>query len=49
MSDPVRPQEVGFFDTGGYAMDVHVSNSYVYVADGSNGRWFEWSSYYRCE
>ncbi|NOX36849.1 MAG: T9SS type A sorting domain-containing protein [Calditrichaeota bacterium] len=37
VSDPVRPQEVGFFDTGGYAVGIYVNDSYVYVADGGNG------------
>ncbi len=33
VSDPSNPQQVGFYDTPGSAMDVFVSGDYAYVAD----------------
>jgi hypothetical protein len=37
ISNPQSPNEVGYFDTPGYARDVHVSGSYAYVAAGDYG------------
>jgi PKD repeat protein len=37
ISDPAHPTEVGYYDTLGYADDIHVSDSYTYTADGSGG------------
>lgn len=37
VSDPTNPVEVGFYDTPGYALAVHVVGGYAYVADGDAG------------
>jgi hypothetical protein len=37
VSDPRSPQEVGFYDTPGYARSVAVSGRYAYVADAGAG------------
>lgn len=39
VSDPENPLEVGYYDTPGYALDVHVDGRYAYVADGNGGLW----------
>jgi hypothetical protein len=37
ISNPSSPREVGAYDTPGSAVDVAVSGSYAYVADGGAG------------
>ena len=37
ITNPVAPQEVGFYDTPDYAQGVAVSGNYCYVADGDSG------------
>ena len=37
VSNPAKPEEVGFLDTSGWAMDVKVSGAKAYVADATGG------------
>jgi hypothetical protein len=37
VADKANPTEVGFFDTPGRAVAVHVAGSYAYVADLDGG------------
>ena len=37
VNDPFNPQQLGHYDTPGYACGVHVVDSYAYVADGDGG------------
>ena len=37
LSDPEHPEEVGYYDTDGYAEGVTVSGDYAYIADWSYG------------
>ena len=37
IADPEDPIEIGYFDTKGYAQDVFVDGSKLYVADGGGG------------
>ena len=37
IADPEHPEEVGYFDTDGYAKGVTVSDDYAYVADVRSG------------
>jgi hypothetical protein len=37
ISNPTSPQRIGGYDTSGFACDVALSGSLVYVADGSGG------------
>ncbi|MEI7988263.1 MAG: carboxypeptidase regulatory-like domain-containing protein, partial [Chloroflexota bacterium] len=36
-SDQKNPNDVGFYNTPGYAWDLAVSGNYAYIADGSSG------------
>lgn len=37
VNDPVKPNEVGFFETGSFATDVAISGNYAYVTTQDNG------------
>ena len=37
VADPEHPEELGYYDTFGTAMDVAVSGDYAYVAEGRSG------------
>ncbi len=36
ISDTSDPQEVGLYDTPGYAKDIYVSGTYAFVGDGTS-------------